>query len=195
MSSNIKAKSNAIIPKHGEYDGNEFEKRLITLVEGRNSQIENITENVNPYYKNIRNFVTNYGLYPFLYKGASAIGTAYPIYKNLRLRQEQMKKNNIIGGDNYSHRLGMCDAGQLGIDGAMAALAGGALKEARDIYCKTQGQCGEKKQSFEDALQDSKKDMLNNLEGLYYGLRHPDKDCKVWLEDLDLETNTWKHKE
>lgn len=88
----------------------------------------------------------------------------------------------------------MCAAGQLGIDGATVALAGGALKEARDIYCKTQGLCGEEKQSFEDALLDSKKYMLNNLEGAYYGLCHPDKDCKVWLEDLDLKTNIWKHK-
>lgn len=171
MSSSIKAKSNGTIPEQGGYDSYEFEKRLIT---------------------SLKNGV-KYGMYPLLYEGASTIGTAYPIYKNLRLRQDQMKRDNIIGGDNYSHRLGMCDAGQLGMDGAIAALAGGVLKETRDIYCKTQGQCGEKKQSFGDAFNDSKKDMLNNLEGLYYGLRYPDRDCRVWLKDLDLKTNTWKN--
>lgn len=194
MSSNMKAKNNDTMLRGEYYNSLEFEKKLNSLVKNANFQIENITENKNLNYKNIKKFGIKYGLYPFLYEVASSIGTAYPIYKNLRLRQEQMKKANIIGGDNYSHRLGMCEAGQLGIDGAIAALGGGVLKEARDIYCKTQGQCGEKEQSFKEAFKDSKKDMLNNLEGLYYGLRHPNKDCKIWLEDLDLKTNTWKNK-
>ena len=37
------------------------------------------------------------------------------------------------------------------------------------------------------SLSDSYKDMKNNFEGLNYGLNNPDKDCRVWLEDLDYE--------
>lgn len=39
------------------------------------------------------------------------------------------------------------------------------------------------------------KDTNNNFEGLYYGLNNPEKDCKTWLENLDINTNTWKKNE
>lgn len=36
-----------------------------------------------------------------------------------------------------------------------------------------------------DTIKDSLKDIGNNWQGTVYGVMNPDKDCKVWLEDLD----------
>ena len=41
---------------------------------------------------------------------------------------------------------------------------------------------------------DSLKDLYNNYEATVYGLTNPDKDCRIWLKDLDINTNTWRNK-
>lgn len=48
--------------------------------------------------------------------------------------------------------------------------------------------------SFGEILKDSGKDMKNNYEGVVYGLQNPDKSCRIWLNDLDINTNTWRNK-
>ena len=40
-----------------------------------------------------------------------------------------------------------------------------------------------------DTIKDSLKDIGNNWQGTVYGVMNPDKDCKVWLEDLDWKNN------
>ena len=33
-----------------------------------------------------------------------------------------------------------------------------------------------------------------DYEATVYGLTNPDKDCRIWLKDLDINTNTWRNK-
>ena len=122
------------------------------------------------------------------YIGGEVLGSAYPVYKNLLLRQEQMKRANTKNSDNYYHRLGMHDAGSLGLGGALAGLVGGVVKEGLDLYDKSvKGNI-----PWRESLSDSYKDMQNNIEGLLRGLTHHDEDARIWLKDLDINTNTWK---
>lgn len=117
------------------------------------------------------------------------LGSAYPVYKNLLLRQEQMKRANIKNSDNYYHRLGrMHDAGSLGLGGAIAGLGGGLIKEGIDLYDKSV----KGNMPWRESLSDSYKDMQNNIEAVLRGLTHPDENAKTWLNDLDTNTNTWK---
>ena len=117
-------------------------------------------------------------------KAGEALGTLHASKKEM----DAIKKD---GYDNYAHRLGMCLNGQRGLDGAAYSLGWGILKEAKDIACKLTGWC-DRKTTFGKALEDSKKDMSNNMEGLIYGLTNPDKSCRTWLNDLDYEKNKWK---
>lgn len=112
---------------------------------------------------------------------------------NLEEKQSEMYREKGDGNDNYYHRLAMCENAQGGSEDALISLGGGVLKEVRDIYCKTTGYC-DRKTEPSVALLDSAKDMHNNIEGLYYGWRNPDKNCKTWLEDLDRKSNTWRNK-
>ena len=115
--------------------------------------------------------------------------------RNLVNRLDEMNKykgTGIRGADNYYHRLAMCENAQMGLPEMIASFGGGLAKEAIDIYCKTRGECGEKKTSFIDAIKDSAKDMGNNVDGLFLGLPTSKKDCKLLLEGLNWETNTWE---
>ncbi|MBP5399724.1 MAG: hypothetical protein J6Y53_04840 [Alphaproteobacteria bacterium] len=116
---------------------------------------------------------------------------AYDDYKNLVLRKKDMEKAGLIGGDNYYHRLAMCENAQKGLPHVITSFSGGIAKELKDIFCKSTGFC-DKKDTLINAIKDSWKDMENNVEGLYHGLTDPNTDCKIWLNDLDYRTNTWK---
>lgn len=104
----------------------------------------------------------------------------------LMASKEEMDKVKKTGYDNYAHRLGMCLNAQKGLDSAIYSLAGGTLKEVYDFIRKAP------KIGISKALDDGKKDMKNNLEGLSFGLTNPDKSCRVWLQDLDYGANQWK---
>ena len=41
-----------------------------------------------------------------------------------------------------------------------------------------------------ETLQDSYKDMDNNIEALNYGLLHPNDNCRNWLKDFDYKNVT-----
>lgn len=142
-----------------------------------------------PYLKSVR-WLKVSPLLTVTYPFAEALGATYPVYKNLKLRKEQMEQENRNGADNYYHRLGMHDAGSLGLGGALVGLGGGILKEAYDIKRKVV----DDKKPLWPTLSDSKKDMMNNLEGLWHGLTKPEEDGRVWLKDLDIKTNVWKNK-
>lgn len=99
----------------------------------------------------------------------------------------EMKTAQIPGGDNLYHRLAMCRAAQGGADQYLYALGAGLLKEGVDIVRKIS-----KGKPVIETIKDSGKDIKNNLEGLNYGLHNPNKNCRIWLNDLDIKTNTWK---
>lgn len=117
------------------------------------------------------------------------IGTAYPVYKILKLRQEQMKRANLINGDNYYHRLGMHDAGTLGVGGALSGLAGGLAKEVVDFKNKVI----DGNEKVLPVLKDCWKDIGNDIDGLFRGLTHREENGINWLNNgFDINTNTWK---
>ena len=119
------------------------------------------------------------------YQASNALTSLYNAKKELDSKNEK-------GYDNYAHRLGMCESAQTGSIGATVGLSIGTLLEAKDLIGKTFGVFGNKKIGFKEALKDSKKDMNNNVEGVIYGLTNPEKECRIWLMDLDKGTNTWK---
>ena len=129
-------------------------------------------------YDNIQNRISP------VYAGLDGISMLYDTMK-------EMERANLINGDNYYHRLGMCKMGQKNTKNPfylpIATLAGTA-KEAYDIAKKTLND----EVPMSDTLYDSYKDMKNNVEGFYYGVTHPEQDCREWLDDLDIKTNTWK---
>ncbi|MBQ8870697.1 MAG: hypothetical protein IJ019_04905 [Alphaproteobacteria bacterium] len=119
------------------------------------------------------------------YKMGDAFGTLHATKRDM-----DMDKHNLINGDNYYHRLGMCLNGQKGLDSAIYSFGAGILKEGIDLYKKSiKGN-----QPWKKSLSDSFKDIKNNYEGTFYGLTNPDENCRVWLKDLDINTNTWKNK-
>lgn len=116
-----------------------------------------------------------------IYRAGETLGT-------LMAAQDEMKQANLIGGDNYYHRLGMCLNAQEGADRAAYSLGLGLAKEALwDYPLKTLRGTPQK-----EILEDSLKDMKNNYEGIIWGLQNPEKSCKIWLKDLDINTNEWK---
>jgi len=94
---------------------------------------------------------------------------------------------NAVGYDNYAHRLGMCINGQGGPDQYIYGAFLGGLKEGYDIVRKIW-----KGQPVIETLQDSYKDMDNNIEALNYGLLHPNDNCRNWLKDFDYKNNRWR---
>lgn len=140
-----------------------------------------IVDNLMQYYPIVKKAIPAYIV-------GETLGSAYPVYKNLTLRQKQMKRENIINNDNYYHRLGMHEAGSLGLGGAIAGLGGGLIKEGVDLYDKSvKGDM-----PWRESLSDSYKDMQNNVEAVFRGLTHPNEDARIWLKDLNINTNTWK---
>ena len=115
-----------------------------------------------------------------------------PEYKTLKDAKQEMDRINMAGYDNYAHRLAMCRIGQMGASGSILSpgigLGLGVLKEAKDIYDKSI----KNDRPWKETLQDSWKDMRNNWEGLNWGLNNPDENCRIWLNDLDYQTNRWR---
>lgn len=110
----------------------------------------------------------------------------------LNENKKEMEQNNRIGSDNYYHRKAMCENAQNGYGDAFTSLLLGIGKEGIDFYDKDRSINSSGKMSATEALADGYKDMKNNIEGLLLGLKNPDIDCKILLENLDWRTNTWK---
>lgn len=126
-----------------------------------------------------------------VFKGSEAFNFPYRMGETLgtlKAAKDEMEQRNLIGGDNYSHRLGMCLNAQDGIDKAIYSLGFGLAKELLVDYPKKTL----KGVSQIKILKDGLKDMGNNIEGDVWGLTNPDKSCRIWLNDLDLSSNTWK---
>lgn len=105
---------------------------------------------------------------------------------NLNEKKKEMDTTKFSGGDNFYHRLAMCENAQKGYGPVSFYL--GLGKEVYDILKKT----AKGNNTFSVNLKDSKKDMENNIEGLIWGLQNPSGDCRIWLKDLDMKTNTWR---
>lgn len=106
--------------------------------------------------------------------------------------EKELKASNRIGADNYYHRKAMCENAQKGYTDALVSLLLGAGKEVFDFMEKDESISETGTLSALDALKDGAKDMKNNLNGMKLGLQNPEKDCKILLQDLDWESNTWK---
>ncbi len=104
-------------------------------------------------------------------------------YDVLKKYQNEMKAANQIGADNYYHSVGMCDNAQAGR--IISTIGLGAAKEIVDLKNKWR----DPNKTVADILGDGIKDMGNNLRGVYYGIRYPDKNCKDIFHDLDFKTN------
>jgi hypothetical protein len=108
-----------------------------------------------------------------------------------------MEQHNLINGDNYYHRLGMCLNGQKDAETAVYSFVDGFAKEGYDFVIKNYKDIKTNNFSWENIKKhgkDSLKDLYNNYEATVYGLTNPDKDCRIWLKDLDINTNTWRNK-
>lgn len=114
-------------------------------------------------------------IYSVGYKAGQSIGKAHSSVN----RVAKMKIS-----DENKHQYISCVGSQGGILAATAMLAGGALKEGRDLCKKLSnsktrenygGSCG--------VIKDSVKDMKNNLYGAGYGLIYrKDGDCDILLK-------------
>lgn len=114
---------------------------------------------------------------------------SFDVLNNYR---EEMERVNIPYSDNYYHRLGMCENAQQGRP--ISTLDDGILKELYDFYRKDKSVNKKGTMGYRDALDDSFKDMKNNLEGVLLGLKNPKSECRILLEGLDWKSNTWKRK-
>ncbi len=133
--------------------------------------------------------MVNLNHYWLAYLAGETVGNAVATYKNMRYNQNQMQQDNKIGADNFYHAKAACEATQQGLDSMSWALAGGVAKEVRDLYCKTQGRCGERQINFSEAWNDSKKDMLNNFLGADLGLKNKNTPCRVLINDYRTKHN------
>ena len=120
--------------------------------------------------------------------GSYLIGRGEADLKILFDNQQELKEKNIKFSDNYYHRKASCEASKLGIADALATLGWGLAKETAEFPYKWH------KDGLDSASYDYVKDMNNNIEGIIYGLTNPEKDCNIWLKDLDMERNKWKSK-
>ena len=117
--------------------------------------------------------------------GGDLIYDSMIAYNILRNSQKRMLDDNVTPNrDNYYHREGMCRAAQHSVAGA--ALIGGIIKEGIDMVNKS------KTIGWKEALKDSTKDMMNNLDGLRLGMENPDVPCSELLKGFDSKNNRWK---
>ena len=180
--------------RFNEADRKQKEQDALDYIRNNMQSQSQLSGNKNTY---LQPSSTNADVSDFLEKYVDELAQLNPGYRmgqaigTLRAAQQEMKRVKKDGYDNYAHRLGMCLNAQQGADMALYSLGGGILKEAKDILCKTTGFC-DKQVPFNMAWNDSMKDMHNNIEGIKYGLQNPDKSCKIWLNDLDYGSNTWK---
>ena len=102
-------------------------------------------------------------------------------YDTLNNAKEQMEKVNRIGADNYYHSVAMCENAKAGRP--LSSLLLGLAKEGYDVVNKY----GNK--PLGEIISDSSKDMKNNMRGIYYGLKYPDKNCDEIFKNLDWVSN------
>ncbi|MBO5038306.1 MAG: hypothetical protein J6C85_02460 [Alphaproteobacteria bacterium] len=133
-----------------------------------------------------------------------------PEYQALLKAKAELDVANLVNGDNYYHRLGMCQLGQLkdlsvSRKRIVSKLLGG-MKEINDLYKKVIKKAPDDLAEVVenpvdtikfilyslDMIEDSRKDMQNNEEGLNFGLNNSDKSCREWLDGLDWRNNRWK---
>lgn len=121
------------------------------------------------------------------YAGIRVPTSAYSTYKILDKNKAEMDVHNMDYIDNYYHRKGMCEAAQNGMLGSAMGFAGGVAKEAVDLLKKSK-----RGMEFGEIWDDSKKDMMNNFDGLSLGIRYPQRDCAEMLDNFDWRNNIWK---
>ena len=112
----------------------------------------------------------------------------------LAASKEEMDARKEDGYDNYAHRYGMYTNAQDGLDKAVYSLGWGLAKEVSDIYKKSvKGNT-----PLIKTLEDSYKDMKNNIEGVYTAtknnLQGNDMDGRLWLDDFDYLHNKWRRR-
>lgn len=98
-------------------------------------------------------------------------------------RNKKMMEDERRGRDDFYHMKASCEAGQAGLVEALASQVLGGLKEVRDLYCKTNGKCANKKLSWDVAWTDSKKDLKNNWNGVKLGVVNPKEQCRVLVDE------------
>ena len=141
----------------------------------RNYATSLFEQNSNPIIRRISSNIT----------GGNLIYDSMIAYNILRDSQKRMfNDNDMPNRDNYYHREGMCKAAQQGVSGA--ALVGGIIKEGIDMVNKS------RTIGWKEALKDSTKDMMNNLDGLRLGIENPDVSCRELLKGFDSKNNKWK---
>ena len=123
-----------------------------------------------------------------VYVGIRVPTSAYSTYKILDKNKAEMDARGVKNMDNYYHRKGMCEAAQNGMLGSAMGFAGGVAKEVVDLTTKP----FKGKQKFGEIWNDSKKDMMNNFDGLSLGMRYPQRDCAEMLDNFDWRNNIWK---
>ena len=112
----------------------------------------------------------------------------------LAASKEEMDELKEDGYDNYAHRYAMYTNAKDGLDKAIYTLGWGLAKEANDIYKKSiRGNA-----PLIKTLEDSYKDMKNNVEGVYAATKNSlqgnDIDGRLWLNDFDYLHNRWRKK-
>ena len=122
-----------------------------------------------------------------VYAGIRVPTSAYSTYKILDKNKAEMDARGVKNMDNYYHRKGMCEAAQNGMLGSAMGFAGGVAKEAVDLLKKSK-----RGMEFGEIWDDSKKDMMNNFDGLSLGMRYPQRDCAEMLDNFDWRNNIWK---
>ena len=139
-------------------------------------------------------------------KAVDAVLDWLPEYKVLKDAQSELKEKNLVKGDNYYHRLGMCKAAQLKNEfwpSDKIAMTLGVLKEADDLRKKlhwsslksVKGYTHDFLPNAINDIRDSIKDIKNNADGIRLGLQNPDIDCRILLKDFDYRSNQWKKPE
>ncbi len=165
------------------------EYRRVRMLQDPFEDTQTQTQNLapKPKFKESGGMLNNIWNNTFQYLPTSRIGD---VVGTLHATKKDMDNHNLINGDNYYHRLGMCLNAQKGLDSALYSFGAGILKEGIDLYNKSI----KDNQPWKESLSDSFKDIKNNYEGTIYGLTNPDENCRVWLRDLDINTNKWKNK-
>ena len=124
----------------------------------------------------------------------SMVGIVKGVWEDLK-KGNQLKKDleqaKITGksehhADNYAHILTDAKIAQKSGMHTFVALCIGAAKEAYDFTTKVF-----RGENVAETYRDCVKDMKNNLTGLKWGRKNPDKNAEEWLAQLDLDSNTF----
>jgi len=144
-------------------------------------------------YDMVKDYVDEFETENYQHNPGYGLGYAMSI---LISAKKEMEKENLINGDNYYHRLAMCEIGKQAQKenipySLLGGFVGGILKEGYDFTKKNIFKENKMKNIFNDSI----KDMNNNIEGLNFGLNNSKKSCRDWLRNLDIKTNSWKKNE